>query len=61
METENQTRLYGVCDYYDAESLLTADERRVLGRLRAFLDEKARPLLADYWERGEFPYELARR
>ena len=52
-------RLYGVCDYYDAESLLTAGERRVLGRLRAFLDEKARPLLADYWERGEFPYELA--
>lgn len=52
-------RLYGICDYYDAESLLTAGERRVLGRLRAFLDEKARPLLADYWERGEFPYELA--
>ncbi|WP_254788414.1 acyl-CoA dehydrogenase family protein [Arthrobacter sp. ok909] len=58
--TENQTRLYGVCDYYDAESLLTADERRVLGRLRAFLDEKAKPLLADYWERGEFPDQLAR-
>ena len=55
----NQARLYGVCDYYDAESLLTADERRVLGRLRTFLDEKARPLLADYWERGEFPDELA--
>lgn len=55
----NQTRLYGVCDYYDAESLLTADERRVLGRLRTFLDEKARPLLADYWERGEFPDQLA--
>lgn len=54
-----QERLYGVCDYYDAESLLTAGERRVLGRLRAFLDEKARPLLADYWERGDFPYELA--
>jgi glutaryl-CoA dehydrogenase len=58
--TENQARLYGVCDYYDAESLLTADERRVLGRLRAFLDEKARPLLAEYWERGEFPDQLAR-
>ncbi|WP_426979639.1 acyl-CoA dehydrogenase family protein [Pseudarthrobacter sp. O4] len=54
-----QERLYGVCDYYDAESLLTADERRVLGRLRAFLDEKARPLLAEYWERGEFPGQLA--
>ncbi|MGM9471982.1 acyl-CoA dehydrogenase family protein [Pseudarthrobacter sp. YS3] len=54
-----QVRLYGVCDYYDAESLLTVDERKVLGRLRAFLDEQARPLLADHWERGEFPTELA--
>lgn len=51
-------RLYGVCDYYDAESLLTDAERRVLGRLRLFLDETASPLLADYWERGEFPEEL---
>lgn len=58
--TVEQTRLYGVCDYYDAEALLTADERRVLGRLRSFLDTKARPLLADHWERGEFPAELAR-
>ncbi|MFH5878039.1 acyl-CoA dehydrogenase family protein [Arthrobacter sp. NA-172] len=52
-------RLYNVCDYYDAESLLTADERHVLGRLRNFLDQNARPLLADYWERGEFPSQLA--
>jgi len=52
-------RLYGVCDYYDAESLLTDGERRVLGRLRGFLDEQARPLLAEYWERGEFPQQLA--
>ncbi|MCX6497863.1 MAG: acyl-CoA dehydrogenase family protein [Arthrobacter sp.] len=55
-----QERLYGVCDYYDAESLLTPAERRVLGRLRTFLDEEARPLLAEYWERGEFPDQLAR-
>ncbi|SFT58178.1 acyl-CoA dehydrogenase family protein [Arthrobacter sp. ov118] len=53
-------RLYSVCDYYDAESLLTDGERRVLARLRKFLDEQARPLLADYWERGEFPDQLAR-
>lgn len=55
-----QERLYGVCDYYDAESLLTPAERRILGRLRTFLDEEARPLLAEYWERGEFPDQLAR-
>lgn len=53
-----QDRLYGVCDYYDAESLLTDAERRVLGRLRSFLHETASPLLADNWERGEFPEEL---
>lgn len=57
--TAEKTRLYGVCDYYDAESLLTEDERRVLGRLRDFLDREAQPLLADYWERGEFPTQLA--
>lgn len=60
VETAAAERLYGVCDYYDAESLLTEDERRVLGRLRDFLDREAKPLLADYWERGEFPAQLAR-
>ena len=53
------TRLYDVADWYDAESLLTDGERRVLGRLRDFLDREAKPLLADYWERGEFPEQLA--
>lgn len=57
--TTEKTRLYGVCDYYDAESLLTGGERRVLGRLRSFLDREAQPLLAEYWERGEFPQQLA--
>ena len=53
-------RLYAVADWYDAEALLTNDERRVLARLRDFLDREAKPLLADYWERGEFPEQLAR-
>ncbi|MFF2246396.1 acyl-CoA dehydrogenase family protein [Arthrobacter sp. NPDC058130] len=57
--TAPQERLYSACDYYDAESLLTDGERHVLGRLRSFLDEQAQPLLADYWERGEFPEQLA--
>lgn len=58
--TAEQTKLYGVCDYYDAESLLSEEERRVLGRLRSLLDREAQPLLAEYWERGEFPQQLAR-
>ncbi len=52
-------RLYSVADWYDAEALLTHDERTVLGRLRNFLDAEAKPLLAEYWERGEFPEQLA--
>ncbi|MGX5715439.1 acyl-CoA dehydrogenase family protein [Arthrobacter sp. MAHUQ-56] len=53
-------RLYPASDWYDAESLLTLGERRVLARLRTFLDSEAKPLLAEYWERGEFPEQLAR-
>ncbi|MEE9098045.1 acyl-CoA dehydrogenase family protein [Pseudarthrobacter phenanthrenivorans] len=53
-------RLYEAADWYDAESLLTLEERRVLARLRSFLDAEAKPLLAEYWERGEFPEQLAR-
>ncbi|WP_457947786.1 acyl-CoA dehydrogenase family protein [Pseudarthrobacter sp. alpha12b] len=53
-------RLYSAADWYDAESLLTQDECRVLARLRDFLDREAKPLLAEYWERGEFPQQLAR-
>jgi glutaryl-CoA dehydrogenase len=44
-------------DQYRFAELLTPAERAVLGRLRAVLDTRVRPLLADYWERGEFPYE----
>ncbi|BCW52973.1 acyl-CoA dehydrogenase [Arthrobacter sp. StoSoilB19] len=53
-------RLYEAADWYDAESLLTLEERQVMSRLRSFLDAEARPLLAEYWERGEFPEQLAR-
>ncbi|WP_285241987.1 acyl-CoA dehydrogenase family protein [Pseudarthrobacter sp. fls2-241-R2A-127] len=53
-------RLYEAADWYDAESLLTDGERRVLARLRSFLDAEAKPLLAEYWERGEFPEQLVR-
>jgi glutaryl-CoA dehydrogenase len=59
LDSAAEARLYGVCDYYDAESLLTGAERLVLGRLRSFLDGEAQPLLAEYWERGEFPEQLA--
>jgi glutaryl-CoA dehydrogenase len=45
-------------DIYRYADLLTPAERRVLGRLREVLDTRVQPLLADYWERGEFPHQI---
>ncbi|MFB0833806.1 acyl-CoA dehydrogenase family protein [Arthrobacter halodurans] len=42
-------------DRYGYAELLTDAERAALLRLRAVLDGQVRPLLADHWERGEFP------
>ena len=56
-----QSRLYGVCDYYDAESLLTEDERRVLSRGEArSLDNQAENLQRRIFRaqrHGVSPYE----
>ncbi|MGY1840632.1 MULTISPECIES: acyl-CoA dehydrogenase family protein [unclassified Modestobacter] len=51
-------RLYAGCDPLGYEQLLTEEERGQLWRLRRFLDGEARPLLAEYWERAEFPAQL---
>ena len=55
-----QARLYAQCDPLNYEALLSDAEQDQLRRLRAFLDTEAKPLLADYWERGEFPSQLIR-
>ncbi|MFF1252785.1 acyl-CoA dehydrogenase family protein [Pseudarthrobacter sp. NPDC058329] len=54
------TALYSRSDLYSYESLLTEKELALLGRLRTFLDQEARPLLNDYWERAETPIQLRR-
>ena len=46
------------CDQYRFADLLTDAERAVLARLRAVLDAQVRPLLDEYWERGEFPSQV---
>ncbi|KPN16204.1 acyl-CoA dehydrogenase family protein [Arthrobacter sp. Edens01] len=45
-------------DRYGYSDLLSGAEREVLGKLRAVLDAEVAPLLADYWEAGEFPYQI---
>lgn len=43
-------------DRYGFSELLTPGELSALGRLRGVLDRDVRPVLAESWERGEFPF-----
>lgn len=45
-------------DQYGFASLLSDAERATLLRLRAVLDEHVRPVVNEYWDRGEFPEQI---
>lgn len=45
-------------DFYDILDLLTPEERRAQETIRAYMDQRVRPVITSYWERGEFPHEL---
>lgn len=47
-----------ISDLYGNWELLSEAERTALGRLRTVLDEHVRPLVNEYWERGEFPEQI---
>jgi glutaryl-CoA dehydrogenase len=48
-------------DYYDIESDLTADQKRVRDQVRAFVEREALPLIRDHYRAGTFPVELVPR
>ncbi|MFI7742244.1 acyl-CoA dehydrogenase family protein [Kocuria rhizosphaericola] len=45
-------------DIYRLDARLTAEEVAIRDKVRAFVDEEVRPVINDYWERAEFPFEL---
>jgi glutaryl-CoA dehydrogenase len=47
-------------DYLDLDSLLSAEERALRDRVRAFTDERVRPDIAAWYEQAHFPRELAK-
>ena len=47
-------------DFYSYESLLTDQEKDALAALRAWLDSEVRPIVADYWDRAEFPMQVVK-
>ena len=45
-------------DYYLTEELLTDEEKEIRDRVRSFADREVIPVINDYWERAEFPFEM---
>jgi glutaryl-CoA dehydrogenase len=45
-------------DFYDLAGLLGEEDRDLLRRVRAFMDEQVEPIINEYWTRGRFPREI---
>ena len=45
-------------DFYELEALLDDDDRALLHRVRAFMDDEVTPVINEWWTRGQFPREL---
>ena len=45
-------------DVYELEALLDDDDRALLHRVRAFMDDEVTPVINEWWTRGQFPREL---
>ena len=45
-------------DFYAVDELLTTQEREVRDRVRAFCDREVIPIIDEYWETAQFPFEL---
>jgi glutaryl-CoA dehydrogenase len=56
VEVQPQPSLH--TDYYLMDELLTQEERAIRDKVRAFCDKEVIPIINDYWERAEFPFEL---
>ena len=54
--TETRAALHP--DLFGLDGLLTPEEREVRDRVRAFSDAEVVPIMADCWERGEFPFQI---
>jgi glutaryl-CoA dehydrogenase len=45
-------------DYYLLDELLAEPERAIRDKVRAFASREIIPVINDYWEKAEFPFEL---
>lgn len=45
-------------DFYEIADVLSAEERAMQQTIRNYMEQRVRPVIGAYWERGEFPHEL---
>jgi glutaryl-CoA dehydrogenase len=45
-------------DFYSLEELLDDGGRRLIGRVRQFMEKSVAPVINGYWKREEFPHDL---
>ncbi len=45
-------------DFYAVDELLTEEEQRIRAVVREFCDREVLPVINDYWERAQFPFDL---
>ena len=45
-------------DYYLLDETLSEQELAIRDRVRAFADREVLPIINDYWERAQFPFQL---
>jgi glutaryl-CoA dehydrogenase len=45
-------------DFYGIVGVLSREDRDLLSRVRAFMEEKVAPIINDYWMRDEFPFDI---
>src|SRR5258708_32858128 len=45
-------------DFYQLVDVLTAEERAIVKKVRAYMESKVQPIINKYWSDDAFPFEL---
>ncbi|KAK9196123.1 hypothetical protein WN943_004251 [Citrus x changshan-huyou] len=45
-------------DYYNFDGLLTSEERAIRKKVRECAEKELAPIVAEYWEKAEFPFQV---
>lgn len=47
-----------VSDYYQFDDLLNSEEKVLRKRVREVMEKEVAPIMAEYWEKAEFPFQV---